>query len=68
MKGGECLSCEKVSHCSEVTPQRLMEDYVCFLFVPVPEPVYWARVHTLKSLGEAVFIEVLLGQQITEGE
>jgi hypothetical protein len=66
---GDCLSCSRISRCSETSVEKVLNDYTCVLYEPVNEPTYKARVDTMEKFGEVVAIRAMLDRDgITEPE
>lgn len=56
---GECLSCERVSKCSETSIIRVLQDYTCPMFKSVSEPEYLARVESIQTYGRMALLAIL---------
>lgn len=69
MRGGDCLTCYRLPTCTETSIERVQTSYVCPLYDPVPESVYYARIDMMAQFGEVVAIRAMLDRPtITEGE
>jgi hypothetical protein len=59
---GDCFSCTMTSTCRETSVARVIADYTCPLYRPVPEPIYWARVAVRSQFGEMMAAEAILNR------
>ncbi len=59
---GECLACKHLKDCTRTSLEQVRDSFTCFLFEPIPEPVYQAREKSLKLFGETAGIHVLMGR------
>lgn len=57
---GDCLSCEKISRCTETSVEKVLNDHTCVLYEPVEEPVYKARVETIEKFGAVLAVKAML--------
>lgn len=57
---GECLACNKLGTCREVTVDLALQGHTCILFRVAPEAVYRARVFTMSQHGERAAVRGML--------
>lgn len=57
---GDCLSCSRLPRCMETSVTKVLEDYTCVMYESVEEPIYRARVDTMKKFGDAQAIISIL--------
>lgn len=65
---GECLACSKISSCSQTSVEKVRTSYTCSLFQEVPEPVYMARLQTMRQYGEVVAVEAMMKRPLITEE
>lgn len=65
---GECLACTKLATCGETTAERVLSSFTCFLFEPVAESVYLARVTMMQKYGEMSAVCAMLTRPPQEEE
>lgn len=62
MKRGDCISCSLVTGCMETSEERLLNDYTCPSYQPVPEAEYLARISMMKTYGEQQAARAILNR------
>jgi hypothetical protein len=67
---GECFTCANTPICRETSVERVLKDYTCYNFKPVPEPVYLARLRIRWQFGDEMSAEAILnrGPELQGGE
>lgn len=58
---GDCISCARLSSCSVTSPDKVKGDFTCPLYVPVAEPIYYARDAMIRQFGVDQAVRALLG-------
>lgn len=61
---GDCLSCQKVSTCTDTSVQKVLDSYTCGFFRAVEEAVFRARIHMLSTFPEREAVKVIMGSQV----
>lgn len=49
---GECLSCNKVSKCSQTDEQKIIDGFTCALYAPISSELFMARLYVIDRFGE----------------
>lgn len=66
MSCGDCLSCQRLAVCSATNVRRVQDSYTCEFFVGAPEPVYLARLESIRKFGEAAVEAMLTRPPVVE--
>jgi hypothetical protein len=59
---GDCFSCALAPTCRETSVRKVLTDYTCPMYRPIPEPVYRARVAIRSQFGELWAAEAILNR------
>ena len=57
---GDCLSCSRLSNCSETDVRKVIEAYTCLRYDAVEEPVFKAREDSIERFGLEQAISAML--------
>jgi hypothetical protein len=63
---GDCFTCVKASRCTITNSTKIIEEFTCELFEPVPEPVYHARLYIRTYFGELAAAQAILNQGVKQ--
>ncbi len=63
----QCINCSNLGHCSETSPDRVMEGYVCSRWQEVSQEVYAARYQIVQLFGKSG-LKAVISKDLKEEE